>query len=382
MSDRLILEPGSAAPPPKPVTEPPAERPRLTLMQRAVIWIVGLIVLVVTLYMLKGILLPFLVGAGVAYFLDPAVRRLTQRGVPRAVAATGMIVLLFGGLITTLVFVTPMMISEAQALSRELPGWLEAAKEWINTHLPGDIEDEETALGQMVADGMAALRENAQMLALGAFYGVSSLVSIVLFWVVMPVVAFYLLIDWPRVMDNFDEHLPRDHAMTIRQLATDIDASIAGFVRGTLIVVSILTVYYAATLSLVGLNYGLVVGVVAGLISFIPYVGAFIAGALAIGLALVQFWGDLWWIGVVVAVFLLGQFLESNVLVPKLVGSSVNLHPVWLIFAVMAFGSLFGLTGAIIAVPVAAALGVLARFALQRYRDSTLYRGRIEIEKP
>jgi predicted PurR-regulated permease PerM len=193
---------------------------------------------------------------------------------------------------------------------------------------------------------------------------------------VVPVVAFYLLLDWDRMIGVIDAHLPRDHAPAIRQLAHEIDAVLAGFVRGQLSVCLILAVFYAAALMAAGLQFGLVVGVVTGLISFIPYVGAIIGGVLSIGLALFQFWDTPLWILVILAIFAAGQFIEGNILVPRLVGGSVGLHPVWLLFSLSVFGALFGFVGMMVAVPVAAAIGVLARFGLRAYREGLLYRGR------
>jgi len=189
------------------------------------------------------------------------------------------------------------------------------------------------------------------------------------------VVTFYLLLDWDRMVAQVDRLLPRDHAPAIRELARDIDRALAAFIRGQGTVCLILGTYYAIALMLVGLQFGLVVGFVAGLISFIPYVGALVGGALAFGLALFQFWGEWVWLGAVAAIFFAGQFFEGNVLTPKLVGGSIGLHPVWLIFSLSAFGTLFGFVGLLIAVPVAAAIGVVIRFALGRYSDSKLYQG-------
>ncbi|MDP2087518.1 MAG: AI-2E family transporter, partial [Gemmobacter sp.] len=154
------------------------------------------------------------------------------------------------------------------------------------------------------------------------------------------------------------------------------DRVLAAFVRGQLSVCQVLGVYDAATLALAGLQFGLVVGAIAGAITFIPYVGALVGGALAIGLALFQFWGDWWSIGLVAAIFAFGQFLEGNVITPRLVGNSVGLHPVWLLFALSAFGTLFGFVGMLVAVPVAASIGVLVRFFAEQYTGSLLYRGR------
>ena len=196
-----------------------------------------------------------------------------------------------------------------------------------------------------------------------------------LLFVIVPVVAFYLLYDWDNMVAKVDDLLPRDHAPTIRHLAAEIDKTLASFIRGMGTVSLILGTYYAVALMLVGLQFGLVVGALAGLVTFIPYVGALVGGALAIGLALFQFWGDWVSIGLVAGIFVLGQIVEGNVLTPKLVGSSVGLHPVWLIFALSVFGSLFGFVGMLVAVPVAAVIGVVARFGIGGYKKSLLYRG-------
>jgi predicted PurR-regulated permease PerM len=161
----------------------------------------------------------------------------------------------------------------------------------------------------------------------------------------------------------------------IRRLATEINEALSAFVRGQLTVCFLLGSFYSAALMLAGLQFGLLVGAIAGAITFIPYVGSLVGGALAIGLALFQFWGDWLSIGIIAAIFGIGQFLEGNVLTPKLVGKSVGLHPVWLMFALSAFGSLFGFVGMLVAVPIAAALGVLTRFAIAQYQGSLLYTG-------
>ena len=203
----------------------------------------------------------------------------------------------------------------------------------------------------------------------------SGIVNAIVLFILVPIVAFYLLYDWDDIVARVDGLLPRDHAPVVRKLAGEIDKTMAGFVRGQGTVCLILGTYYAVALMLVGLNFGLVVGFIAGALTFIPYVGALVGGLLAIGLALFQFWGDWLWILLVWAIFQSGQFVEGNILTPRMVGSSVGLHPVWLIFALSAFGALFGFVGLLVAVPVAAALGVLTRFAIAQYKSSRLYRG-------
>jgi predicted PurR-regulated permease PerM len=197
----------------------------------------------------------------------------------------------------------------------------------------------------------------------------------VVFVVVVPVVTFYMLMDWDHMVERIDQMLPRDHAPTIRRLAREIDSALAAFVRGQLSVCALLGTFYALALMLAGLQFGLVVGAIAGAITFIPYVGSLVGGSLAIGLALFQFWGDWLSIGMIAGIFAFGQFVEGNILTPKLVGNSVGLHPVWLIFALSAFGSLFGFAGMLVAVPVAAAIGVFTRFGIEQYQASLLYKG-------
>jgi predicted PurR-regulated permease PerM len=196
--------------------------------------------------------------------------------------------------------------------------------------------------------------------------------------VVTPVVAFYLLLDWDRMIKKVDSWIPRDHVQTVRQIASDMDTTIAGFVRGQGSMCLILAIYYAVGLSLAGLNFGLLIGFATGMLSFIPYVGATLCLLIAGGVALVQFGADYVSIAIVLGVYFTGQFMEGNVLQPKLVGGSVGLHPVWLMFALFAFGAMFGFVGLLIAVPAAAAVGVLVRFALSRYLESDLYHGRAQ----
>mgnify|MGYP002735324443 FL=1 len=221
-----------------------------------------------------------------------------------------------------------------------------------------------------------AIQARGAELAQGVLTSALGVISIVLFIVVVPVVAFYLLLDWDDMVAKIDSMLPLDHAPTIRRLAREVNAVLAGFVRGQVSVCLALGTFYAVALMAAGLQFGLIVGAIAGAITFIPYVGSLVGGALAIGLALFQFWGDWVQIGIIAAIFAVGQFVEGNILTPRLVGKSVGLHPVWLLFALSAFGTVFGFVGMLIAVPVAASIGVLTRFAIEQYRASLLYQGK------
>src|SRR5690606_23023402 len=202
-----------------------------------------------------------------------------------------------------------------------------------------------------------------------------TLIDIAGLFVITPVVAFYMLLDWDKMVARVDSWIPRDHLGAVRKIAADIDLAVAGFVRGQGTVCLILGLFYAVALTIVGLNFGLLIGLFTGLIGFIPYVGSMVGLVLSIGVALVQFWPECLGALVVAVFFCAGQFVEGNVQQTKVVGKSVGLHPAWLLFALFAFGALFCFVVLPIAVPAAAAVGVLVRFGLSRYLESPFYPG-------
>lgn len=337
-------------------------------------WSIALAVFFVALWALGGVLLPFLVGGALAYFLDPVADRLERLGMGR-VAATSLITALALLIVVTLVLaVIPTLINQLTALVNAAPDIAHRMQGFLVEKFP-DLADSTSTIRQSLAQLAQTIQSKGAALAQGVLTSLMGAISVAVFLLVVPVVAFYLLLDWDHMVARIDTLLPRDHAPTIRRLAGEIDAVLSAFVRGQLSVCLVLGLYYSVALMMTGLQFGLVVGALAGAITFIPYIGAIIGGALAIGLALFQFWGDWLSIGAVAAIFAAGQFLESNVLTPKLVGKSVGLHPVWLLFALSAFGTVFGFVGMLVAVPVAAALGVLTRFGLAQYHDSLLYKG-------
>jgi len=245
----------------------------------------------------------------------------------------------------------------------------------LTTRFPELMDETSTIRQQLIAIGETIQSKGGELVN-GVLSSALGLINMLIFLVVVPVVAFYLLLDWDNMTAKIDEMLPRDHLPVVRRLASQVDKTLASFIRGQGTVCLILGTYYAISLMLAGLNFGLVVGFIAGLVSFIPYIGALVGGVLAIGLALFQFWGDWVSIGIIGGIFMVGQFLEGNILTPKLVGNSVGLHPVWLLFALSVFGSLFGFVGMLVAVPVAAMIGVFARYGIEQYKDSLLYRGK------
>ena len=338
-------------------------------------WGIATLTFVVVLWALGDVLLPFVLGGAVAYMIDPIADRLERLGLSRA-GATALItvgaVLVF---LLLLLVVVPMLIYQMVDLVQVLPELFRDARAFANDRFPS-VFDENSRMHQTVASIAQTLQNRGVALLESIVGSAVSLLNVVILLVIVPVVSVYLLLDWDRMIARIGELLPRDHAPTIRRLAAEIDAVLASFIRGMGTVCLILGTYYAVALMVVGLNFGLAVGFIAGLVTFIPYLGALIGGALAIGLALFQFWGDWWSIGAVAVIFAIGQVVEGNLLTPKLVGNSVGLHPVWQLLALSVFGALFGFVGMLVAVPVAAALGVVARFVVEQYLDSRLYQGK------
>lgn len=352
------------------------------LRRQVFFWIGALAIFIIFLMVFSSILLPFVAGMALAYFLDPVADWLERRGLSRMMATVVILitfVLLFA---LSLIIIIPVVVAQASDFITRIPGYISSLQQLV-------AGTGSTILPDWVATQVESIRENfSKLLAEGAgFIGTlltqiwnsgKSLVDVVSLLVVTPVVAFYLLLDWDRMVQKVDSLIPRDHVQTVRQIASDMDGTIAGFVRGQGSMCLILAVYYAVGLSLAGLNFGLLIGFATGMLSFIPYVGATLCLLIAGGVALVQFGADYVSIAIVLGVFFIGQFMEGNILQPKLVGGSVGLHPVWLMFALFAFGAMFGFVGLLIAVPAAAAVGVLVRFALSRYLESDLYHGRAQ----
>jgi len=351
---------------------------RAALRRQIFFWLLALAVAIGFLMVFRSILLPFIAGMALAYFLDPVADWFERRGFSRLMATLAILITFIALFAVSLVVVIPILVTQAADLGGRIPGYITQLQTLLMSEsslLPSWISDQ---LGQ-IKDSFAALLKEGAGLVGTIFQQIwnsgMALLDIAALFVVTPVVAFYLLLDWDNMVAKVDNWVPRDHVGTVRHLAKQIDATIAGFVRGQGSVCIILGLIYAVGLSIVGLNFGLLIGLFAGLISFIPYVGSLVGLVLALIVAIVQFWPDFVMIGAVVAVFAVGQFFEGNILQPRLVGKSVGLHPVWLMFALFAFGALFGFVGMLIAVPAAASVGVLVRFAISRYLDSDLYHG-------
>lgn len=342
-------------------------------------WLVAAAAAIGLLWLLSDILLPFVVGAVIAFFLNPLADRLSRAGMSRA-ASSGLIIIVAAvGLLTALVLLGPLIVDQLRQLAETLPGDLKrllalfesSAREWLGGRYDDIYASFERGLAGMAQSWTATMGWALQQVW-DRGLALVNLLSLVL---ITPVVAFYLLADWPRVVSRIDDMLPRDHEPTIRALAAEINSAVAAFVRGQGTVCLILAAIYSVGLSLMGLRYGLLIGLTAGLMSFVPFVGWALGLILAGVVAIAQGWPDLLLLIKVVVLFAVAAALDAAFLSPRIVGPRVGLHPVWLIFSVLAFGALLGIVGVLIAVPVAAAIAVIVRFALRLYLDSDIYRG-------
>lgn len=346
----------------------------LSVGQQARWWGGGFIAFLAFLWLVNDAVAPFLLGAAFAYLLDPVADKLESWGMGRTWATVLISLVALIVLMLAFVLLVPLIFRQAQTLIETSPQLVASLIDFLIERFPTLLE-EDSSVRQALSSFEDTLRSKGVAVANSVLSTSLAAVSSVLTIFVSLVVAFYLLLDWDRMTSVVDSWMPREHVGVIREISKEIDVVLAGFVRGQMTVGAILGIFYAVALAIVGLQFGVVIGLLAGALTFIPYVGSTVGGGLSIGLAIYQFWDDPIWIAVVAAIFIIGQMVEGNYLTPKLVGSSVGLHPVWLMFALYAFGSLIGFTGLLIAVPAAACIGVLGRFGIKNYRDSRLYLG-------
>lgn len=361
---------------PNPV--PPTVRLAMPFQRQVLFWLAALAVFILLLWLLSGILLPFVAGLAIAYLLNPLTDRLERLGLNRLLAALLVIAVVVLVFILVILLVAPLLAGQLGSLIDAIPGYVDKlqtlindqSKPWLQKLLGAGFSPDKS-FGDLVTQGMGWFTTFLKSL----WSGGQALVSLFSLIVVTPVVAFYLICDWHRMVRAVDSWIPLQHRDTVHELVREIDATISGYVRGQTAVCVVLGAFYAIALTLSGLNFGLLIGLISGAITFIPYVGSLTGLVLSVGVAVAQFWPHYTSIAIVLGIFLVGQFLEGNVLSPKLVGESVGLHPVWVIFALLAFGYLFGFVGLLVAVPVSATIGVLCRFALKRYLESAFYTG-------
>lgn len=351
-------------------------------MQRArdlsLFWFGALALFIGFLWLFQPILTPFVLGMAIAYLLNPLVLRLERLGWPRWVAVLFLLIafLIIAGLAIALL--VPVLAREAAQFIDMLPQWIDEAQAMV-AHLADkfglDITTPDTSdiVGNIQEQAGQILQAGKGVLV-GVVAGGAALISFFSFIFLMPIVAFYMMLDWPRLVAKLDELLPRARAPTVHNIAADVDSTLAGFVRGQLTVCLILGLFYGIGLTLIGLKFGFVIGMCAGILSIMPYVGS----GLGLIVSLLVAWfttNELMMVAAAAIVFGIGQFIEGNFLTPRLVGGNIGLHPLWVIFALMAGGSLMGFVGLLIAVPVAAVIGVMVRFLLDEYKKSGYYAG-------
>ncbi|MCC3305950.1 AI-2E family transporter [Sneathiella sp. HT1-7] len=349
----------------------------MTLKQHMRFWAIALVVFIIFLVLLSNILLPFVLGMAVAYFLDPVADRMEEVGLNRTAATAIIIGVFLIFVILALMLLVPVIFEQIFGLLNNLPTYYQSLHDFFLpiidrfVDIPALQESDEfkNTIGQYVGEAVKGLGSLSKNIVGGGL----AVVNMVTLLVITPVVAFYLLRDWDHIIARINSWLPRKNAHQVRKLAQQIDDVLAGFVRGQSTVCLLLAIYYGVALMATGLEFGLVIGIITGLISFIPFVGAIIGFIASVGVALVQFWPDFIMIGIVGAIFVVGQVLEGYVLTPNLVGEKVGLHPVWVMFGLLAGGSLFGFVGVLLAIPMAAVVGVVSRFAIDQYLQSPLY---------
>ncbi|AUG52359.1 AI-2E family transporter [Thalassospira marina] len=348
----------------------------MTIRDQVRFWLLACGAFFFLIWLFSGILLPFVAGMAIAYFLDPLADRLEARGLSRTLATTIITALFFLILVFVLLLIVPLIGSQLAGFLERLPGYISdlraQAAPYIQ-HIADKIAPETlNSVGESIKGQTANAIKWAGNILGNLLTGSLALLNFLSLVFITPVVSFYLLRDWDKIVGKVDSWLPRWLAGDIRQCARDIDLTLAGFVRGQSTVCLLLGLFYGLGLTLVGLEFGFLIGLMTGILSFVPYFGMLVGFAVGVGVAIAQFGFGLN-VVFVVGVFLLGQLMEGNFLTPKLVGDKVGLHAVWVMFALLAGGAMFGFLGVMLAVPVAAAIGVLVRYALARYLESRLY---------
>src|ERR1700730_8626077 len=344
----------------------------MNLTRPVAFWIAVLAAVVVAVVLLREVLLPFVAGMLLAYLLDPLATRLERLGMNRLIATLTIVGLCVGGWAALIILTAPVVVGELAYFIDNFPLYIKRVQGLATdpNRLVGEgLAYAEQSVGELATLATAWLRDFLR----SVWTGGRALISAFSLLVVTPIVACYLIYDWKKMVALIDHWIPPAQRVSDRALAREIDDTIGGFVIGQGTLCLILAVFYAAALSLLGLKHGLLIGIAAGLISLVPYLGSLSGLVTSTCVAIAQFWPHWAIIWIVPAIFFVGQTLSDYLLSPYFVGRRVNLNPVWIMFALFAFGYLFGFVGLLIAVPLASAIGVLTRFALQRYYESFLY---------
>jgi predicted PurR-regulated permease PerM len=349
----------------------------MSLTRPLVFWITMLAAVLAAIVLLREILLPFVAGMVLAYLINPLATRLERLGMNRLVATLAIVVLFLGGVAAVIVLTAPIIVAELAYFIENIPRYVgqlhalatDPSRPWLSKIVGESLGHAEKSVGELTTLAAGWLASFARSL----WSSGQALIAVFSLAVVTPIVACYLIYDWHKMIAVVDNWVPPARRDTVRALAREIDETIGGFVRGQSAICLILAVFYATTLTLIGLNHGVLIGLAAGLISFVPYLGSLTGMVVSTCVAVAQFWPNWALITAVPAIFFVGQSIADYLLSPYFVGRRVNLNPVWLMFALFAFGYLFGFVGLLIAVPLAAAIGVLVRFALAQYYASPFY---------
>ena len=344
-----------------------------SILKENVFWVFICITLgAFLLWNISDILAPFILGGILAYLLDPMADKMESFGVPRLLTALTVSLFALFVLMTAAILVIPIIFDQINQIIGFIPYitnefYLVMQKGFKVLNL-GEVEDID------LVNLSKNLNEVSPIFAKSIFNSSFAILDFIFLLMVTPIVAIYLLVDWDKIIKEVEKVIPRRLEPTISQIVIEMHKTVASFLRGQFSVCIILAIFYAASLTALGLEYGLLVGLFSGLISFIPLIGAILGGLVALVVSLAQFWQTPEWVGVVLIIFLFGQVLEGNLLTPRLVGKSVKLHPLWIIFSVTCFGSLMGWVGVILAVPSAACIAVLVRFSLKIYFETDFYK--------
>jgi predicted PurR-regulated permease PerM len=352
--------------------------PRQRLGPQNYVWVVGAVLVVAALlHWLGPVLTPFLIGAMLAYVGSPAVAWLEKKRVPRTLGALAVMLVAFVLVLALLLVLGPLIHNEFSLVAKRLPALTASLyaqlAPWLEDKFGIQVQFDLDTIKQLVADNLDSAQTVTLKVLGGLKAGGAVLLTVLINLVLIPVVMFYLLRDWRALMHRLDELTPRRWLNTVRTVASEIDTVLGEFLRGQLSVMAVLAIYYSVGLTLAGLQFALPIGILTGLLVFIPYVGFGLGLILGVLAALLQ-WNGLPGFAAVLAVYGVGQLLEGYVLIPWLVGDRIGLHPVVVIFALLAFGQLFGFAGVLLALPVSAALLVALRHVRTEYHDSPLYR--------
>ncbi len=349
----------------------------MKIARPATFWIAVSAIALVTLMLVRQILLPFVVGTLLAYLLVPAVDKLERLGIGRSLAALAVFLPLVAVLIAFLLVMLPAIVGEFRFFVEEFPAYItrlqslmiDAGRPWLHRVIGDELHIEQSTIG--IAKSMSTNWVDGFLRSLWS--SGMALVSLLSLLIVTPVIAIYLAIDWHRMFATVDGWFPPSRRDDMRALGREIHETVAGFVRGQVVICLVLAVLYATALKATGLNHAILIGITAGLISFVPYFGAATGFFVAACVALAQFWPNWGPVAVVGGIFIVGEMLSDYLLSPRLIGRRVNLNPVWMMFALFAFGWLFGFLGVLLAIPLAASLGVLLRFARRQSLAGTGY---------